>query len=325
MEDFFISYNKADKVWAEGLANWLDQAMFTTILQEQDFVAGSNFVSEMHHALKNAKRLIMVLSPDYLIARFPEAEWTAAFASDPTMLVPVRVRECQPDGLLKPIIYIDLTNLPVEQAREKFISEIKAALHGKRKGRAGNSTPTPQKTPASVNQTITGDGNTQIAGDYHHYEKPSRPKIIVTPPPGAVSPAELKQIHSWIENLVENTLGMSQSAAFAMWWSRFKNRFELTRAEQLLSHQIPDVEAWHRQQVAITKRGWKTKAPNEWRKARYGAIHMAMEQMGVDKLIYYAEISVRLKMKIPFTTLTKLTKKDLERVYVMVLGDARGR
>src|SRR5208282_3888716 len=55
MEDFFISYNKADKVWAEGLANWLDQAMFTTILQEQDFVAGSNFVSEMHHALKSAK------------------------------------------------------------------------------------------------------------------------------------------------------------------------------------------------------------------------------------------------------------------------------
>ncbi len=52
---------------------------------------------------------------------------------------------------------------------------------------------------------------------------------------------------------------------------------------------------------------------------------MAMEQMGVNKLVYYAEISARLKMKKPFTTTTKLTKKDLERVYVMVLGDARGR
>jgi hypothetical protein len=325
MEDFFVSYNKADKAWAEGLANWLDQAMFTTILQEQDFVAGSNFVAEMHHALKSAKRLIMVLSPDYLTAKFPEAEWTAAFASDPTMLIPVRVRECQPDGLLKPIVYIDLINLPVERAREKFISEIKAALHGKRERRVENPIPTPRKSSASVNQTITGDGNTQVAGDYHHYEKPTKPKIIVTPPAGAVSPAELKQIQSLIENLVENTLGMSQSAAFGMWRNRFKNHFGLTRSEQLLSAQMPEVAAWHRQQLAILKRGWKTKAPDEWRKARYAAIHMAMEQMGVDKKAYYAQISVRLKMKKPFTSTTKLTKKDLERVYVMVLGDARGR
>jgi hypothetical protein len=77
--------------------------------------------------------------------------------------------------------------------------------------------------------------------------------------------------------------------------------------------------------LAIIKRGWKTKAPDEWRKARYAAIHMAIEEMGVDKIAYYAQISVRLKMKKPFTTTTKLTKKDLERVYVMVLGDARGR
>lgn len=329
MEDFFISYNKADKVWAKGLADWLDQALFTTILQEQDFVAGSNFVSEMHSALKIAQRLILVLSPDYLSSKFAESEWTAAFVSDPTnerrTLIPVRVRECQPDGLLKPIVYIDLTNLPVEQAREKFISEVKAALNGKRKGRADNPIPAPQRNPTSVNQTITGDGNTQVAGDYHHYEKPSKPKIIVTPPAGAVSPAELKQIQSWIENLVEITLGMSQSAAFGMWRNRFKHRFELTRSEQLLSAQMPDVEPWYRQQLAILKRGWKTKAPDEWRKARYAAIHMAMEQMGVDKFAYYAEISVRLKMKKPFTTVTKLTKKDLERVYTMVLGDARGR
>lgn len=324
MKDFFISYNKADKVWAEGLSNWLDQALFTTILQEQDFVAGSNFVSEMHHALKTAKRLIMVLSPDYLTAKFPETEWTAAFASDPTTLIPVRVRECQPDGLLKPIVYIDLINLPAAQARERFISEIKAALNGKRKGRAENPIPSPQRNPTSVNQTITGDGNTQVAGDYHHYEKPRKPKIIITPPEGAVSPAELRQIDSWIENLVENTAGKSKSAAFGMWRNRFKRRFGLTRSEQLLSIQMPEAEVWHRQQLAILKRGWKTKAPDAWRNARYAAIHIAIEQMGVDKLTYYAEIASRLKMKKAFTSLTELTKIDLERVYTMALRDTRG-
>jgi hypothetical protein len=110
-----------------------------------------------------------------------------------------------------------------------------------------------------------------------------------------------------------------------MWRNRFKYRFQLKRSEQLLSSQMPVAEAWYRQQLAILKRGWKTKDPDAWRKERYKAIHMAMQQMGVDKLTYYAEVSVRLKMKKPFTSLTKLTKRDLERVYTMVLRDARER
>jgi len=52
---------------------------------------------------------------------------------------------------------------------------------------------------------------------------------------------------------------------------------------------------------------------------------MFLGQMGKDKLTYYAEISVRLNMKKVFTTTTKLTKRDLDRVYNMVLRDARGK
>lgn len=329
MVNFFISYNKADKHWAEGLGNWLDQALFTTILQEQDFVAGSNFVSQMHGALKEAERLILVLSPDYLSSKFAESEWTAAFVSDPTnlksTLVPVRVRDCQPDGLLKPLVYIDLVNLSPEQAHTKFISEIKAATKGKRTTNSTNATAPAQAHSGSVSQAISGDNNVQVAGDLHHYAKPSRPKIIITPPPGAVSASELRQIDLWIESLAENTINKPRSTAFGMWRNRFKNHFNLTRSEQLMSAQMPDVEAWYRQQMAIQKRGWKTKAPDQWRKARCTAIHMALNQMGVDKLTYYGELSSRLRMKSTFTTITSLTKKDLERVYNMVLADARSR
>jgi hypothetical protein len=82
--DFFISYNKADSLWATGIGNWLDQALYTTALQSQNFVAGSNFVSEMNAALTQAKCVIAIISPDYFSAPFPESEWTAAFARDPT-------------------------------------------------------------------------------------------------------------------------------------------------------------------------------------------------------------------------------------------------
>ena len=134
--DFFISYNAADKLWAAGLGNWLDQALLTSVSQSQDFVAGSNFVSEMNAALERAKRVLAVASPDYFAARFPEAEWTAAFARDPTgaqrTLILVRVRECDIPELLRPLVYIDLCGLNAVQARDRFISEIKATLAHKR-------------------------------------------------------------------------------------------------------------------------------------------------------------------------------------------------
>jgi hypothetical protein len=174
----------------------------------------------------------------------------------------------------------------------------------------------------TIQQTATGQNITQVAGDYHNYEKPKAPKVVITPPPGAVTPAELRQITEWIENLVANTVGMTQDRAFGMWRNRFKRRFDLTKSEQLLSAQMPDVEQWHRQQLAILKRGLKTKAPDAWRNARYAAIHIAIEEMGVEKLAYYAQISARLKMKKAFTSLKQLTKRDLERVYTMVLRDA---
>jgi hypothetical protein len=178
MEDFFISYTKADKLWATGIGDWLDHAGYSTIIQERDFVAGSNFMSEMHEALQRAKRLLLVLSPDFLVAKFPEAEWTAALASDPTgqnrTVVPVRVRDCQPCGLLKPIVYIDLVGLSAGDARKKLLDELRGATRGKHR-RSALPTGVPPATggrdvlaAGSINLTATGDGNVQVAGDFNN-------------------------------------------------------------------------------------------------------------------------------------------------------------
>lgn len=331
MEDFFVSYNKADKSWAIGLADWLDQAGFTAILQELDFVAGSNFPSEMHRALKVAQRLILVLSPDYLSSKFAESEWTAAFVSDPTnerrTLIPVRVRECRPDGLLRPIVYIDLVGLAVEQARGKFLSEITAAVEGRRTTGLPPVAPGSETKPPSVSQTATGKNITQVAGDYHRYDSPPAQKVFITPRPDAVNPAQRQQVQKWIENLVENTVGISRDRAFGMWWKRFKSRFRLDKYEELLAADFADAGDWYRQQMAILTRKLKTAAPDAWRSARIDAIKNAMRRLGFDdsnKAAYYDELATRLKMKKPFSSLNDLTKRDLERVYNVVLRDARG-
>jgi hypothetical protein len=126
---FFISYNKADSRWAVWIAWELEEAGFSIVLQAWDFRPGSNFVLEMDRAAKEeAQRIIAVLSPDYLNAEFTQPEWAAAFKADPTgrdrRLIPVRVRDCQPEGLLEQIVYIDLVDLDEPQARETLLAGI---------------------------------------------------------------------------------------------------------------------------------------------------------------------------------------------------------
>jgi hypothetical protein len=128
VKDFFISYNKADKAWAEWIAWQLEEAGYTTIIQAWDFRPGENFVLEMQKAAEEAEHTLAVLSPDYLKALYTQPEWTAAFAPDPTgktrTLLPVHVRVCELKGLLSQIIYIDLVSLTETAARDTLLQGI---------------------------------------------------------------------------------------------------------------------------------------------------------------------------------------------------------
>ena len=81
MTNFFISYNQADREWAEWIAWQLEEAGYTTIHQGWDFHPADNFPIKINEALRDSERLIAVLSPDYVTSNFAAAEWAAAFAS----------------------------------------------------------------------------------------------------------------------------------------------------------------------------------------------------------------------------------------------------
>jgi len=128
MKNFFISYNKADRTWAEWIAWQLEEADYSTEIQAWDFRPGSNFVLEMDRAAHEAEHTVVVLSPDYLKALYTQPEWAAALAQDPTggerMLLPVRVRECELKGLLGQIIYIDLVGRKEDAARDELVKGV---------------------------------------------------------------------------------------------------------------------------------------------------------------------------------------------------------
>ena len=59
--DFFVSYSGADAAWAEWIANTLERAGYTTVLQAWDFRPGEVFVQRMHQAVEQARRTLLVL------------------------------------------------------------------------------------------------------------------------------------------------------------------------------------------------------------------------------------------------------------------------
>jgi hypothetical protein len=131
--DFFVSYTGADRAWAEWIAHTLEANSYRCVVQAWDFRPGSDFAVEMHRAASEAKRTIAVLSPAYLRAVFTTPEWAAAFADDSQglrrRLVPVRIEACEPGGLLRTRVYIDVVGLDESGARAR------SACRGPTRGR----------------------------------------------------------------------------------------------------------------------------------------------------------------------------------------------
>jgi TIR domain len=129
MTDFFVSYTQADRAWAEWIAWVLEEKGYAVTIQAWDFRPGGNFALDMQRATAEAERTIAVLSPDYVQSRFTAPERAAALAKDPTgekgILLPVRVREVELEGLLPQIVYIDLVGIDEDTSRVRLLAGVR--------------------------------------------------------------------------------------------------------------------------------------------------------------------------------------------------------
>jgi hypothetical protein len=125
--DFFISYTSKDEAWGEWLAWQLRERGYTFRFQKWHFRPGNSWVAQMQKALQQCKRMIAVLSPDYLKSQHGQAEWNVFYAKDPdgskTLLIPVRVAKVELTDLHSTRNYIDF----VDKSEAKCLE---ALLHG---------------------------------------------------------------------------------------------------------------------------------------------------------------------------------------------------
>ncbi|MBL0389498.1 tetratricopeptide repeat protein [Tumebacillus sp. ITR2] len=125
-----ISYNRQDEQWALVINRALKKQGYSTIMQKQDFKAGGNFVLQMHKAVQEAERVLLVLSQCFLDSVYTQPEWAAFFADDPQgekgLIVPVKIGKCDPQGLLKTLVHIDLTSFSISeyQAMDVLVREL---------------------------------------------------------------------------------------------------------------------------------------------------------------------------------------------------------
>jgi hypothetical protein len=118
---FFISRTGADKDWAQWIAQELEAAGHSAIVQDWDSRPGRSFIEFMRKGAEH--ETILVMSPEYWKAVYTQPEWEAAFLAD--VIIPVRVRECAIPNLVKRLVYIDLVGKTRDEARQELLDGIK--------------------------------------------------------------------------------------------------------------------------------------------------------------------------------------------------------
>jgi hypothetical protein len=111
--DFFISRAGPDLAVARRIAEILERDGNNVLIQDWDF-KNRSFMERMHTGLISGARVIALLSPDYLDPGRDHcaAEWQSTLADDPlnrqSRLIVLKIRRCEPAGLLKPLAYCNL-------------------------------------------------------------------------------------------------------------------------------------------------------------------------------------------------------------------------
>jgi hypothetical protein len=127
--DFLIVCTSADRALADWIARELESAGYSILIHAFDIRPGMNYLSEMQKGAEEPLRTLIVLSPNFLESKFTEAELTSTFGRDPAgqlgKLVPVRMVECNPAGLLGSRIYINLVGLEEDAARGALLDAVK--------------------------------------------------------------------------------------------------------------------------------------------------------------------------------------------------------
>ncbi|WP_341719216.1 FxSxx-COOH system tetratricopeptide repeat protein [Micromonospora sp. FIMYZ51] len=126
--DVFVSYAALDRVWAEWICEELDAIGLQTIMREVDFPAHPAASDPATVGFKDAARLIVLLSQEYMQSPNAVELWTQATTHDPSTgtsyLVPVRLDHSRAPGLFLERIPVDLAGVNEQEATDRLLEAL---------------------------------------------------------------------------------------------------------------------------------------------------------------------------------------------------------
>ena len=129
--DFYISHHVADHDKAEQIAQQLQAAGYT-VNSGFEFGPASSLDIDTGSIRNQARHTIALLSPDYLNVDNVQQEWKAILVQsqqqEQRLLLPIRIRECTPQGIFASIQYLDLVGQDEEIAREMLLQFVRQSL-----------------------------------------------------------------------------------------------------------------------------------------------------------------------------------------------------
>ncbi|MEM9938369.1 MAG: tetratricopeptide repeat protein [Pseudomonadota bacterium] len=134
MEKIFISRTGADSDAAVWMANTLETAGYSCVIQDRDFRIGESFPRNMREAFEQCDTTIAVMSPDYWKSPFCRDEWDAAYALDRNgvgKLIPVLLNACLVPKLASKLAYLDLTRLGEGDRGSALTGAVDAVISGR--------------------------------------------------------------------------------------------------------------------------------------------------------------------------------------------------
>jgi hypothetical protein len=132
--DFFLSYTGADWPWAEWLLAELDAAGYSSVSRYGEFVAGGNIPLDMAGRPTEQTDSEGAVAPG-TAGTLRATEWRSVWPA--TRLVGsgrwCGWNPCQPEGLLGPVLHIDVVCLDEAGARARLGEELAATVLGERR------------------------------------------------------------------------------------------------------------------------------------------------------------------------------------------------
>lgn len=109
-KDVYLCYNSADLEWVKALAEQIESETIdgspsarslSAFFDRWDIAPGQSLIDQMNEGMKTARKIVAVLSPEFIEADWPRFEWKHIVAQDPNnakgRLIPLMLRDVSLD------------------------------------------------------------------------------------------------------------------------------------------------------------------------------------------------------------------------------------